>query len=215
MKKLIVRLISIFIFDKEKRKAFRKKHEKKKITNEQILSQLKKMNKALKNIEFKQNLYLDYYLDVSSIKMAGGAQRERQEENLVLLKEFIRLCEKFNLRYWLDYGSLLGAKRHGFTIPWDDDLDVSMPAEEFDKFEELIKNDIADNIEYIHVWNDWQSRLVFKNDTGAFLDIYAYNEYEDRLQGRPKFRPKAASDDGKRHSKTARQYSFSSVFQHA
>ena len=190
MNKLFVRIATLFIFDKTKRKAFRNKYEKKHFNNNgDILMELNEIKKSLMDIEFKQNIYLDYYLEVPNIKKARGGQRIRQEENIELLKEFMRLCEKYNLRYWLDYGSLLGAVRHGFTIPWDDDLDVSMPAEEFDKFQELTKNEMADHITYIKVWNDWQSRLIFKNDTGAFLDIYCYNEFEDRLQGRPKFRP--------------------------
>ena len=188
MRKFFVRLVTLFIPVKSWRKKIRLKYEKPRINIDVFLNNL---NSKINDINYKQNLIMDYFIDVKSIKKATGAQRIRQEENVILLKEFIRLCEIHHLRYWLDYGSLLGAIRHGFTIPWDDDLDVSMPADEFDKFEEIIKNDIDKNIKYIKVWNNWQSRLIFKNDTGAFLDIYAYEEYEDRLQGRPKFKPKS------------------------
>ena len=53
---------------------------------------------------------------------------------LDLIVEFDSVCRKHNLRYFLDSGSLLGAIRHGGFIPWDDDIDVTMPREDYEKF---------------------------------------------------------------------------------
>lgn len=52
---------------------------------------------------------------------------EFQKVMLEALKEFIRVCTKHNLRYYLVTGSALGAVRHRGFIPWDDDIDVAMP----------------------------------------------------------------------------------------
>ena len=52
---------------------------------------------------------------------------------LEILQEFHRVCTENNLTYWLEGGTLLGAIRHDGFIPWDDDVDVAMPKEDFDK----------------------------------------------------------------------------------
>lgn len=56
---------------------------------------------------------------------------------LEVIKVFRGLCQKHGLRYYAAGGTLLGAVRHGGFIPWDDDVDVSMPMEDFKKLEEL------------------------------------------------------------------------------
>lgn len=50
---------------------------------------------------------------------------------LDLLNSLKEVCEKHNLRYYLFFGSLLGAVRHHGFIPWDDDLDVAMPRRDY------------------------------------------------------------------------------------
>ena len=56
--------------------------------------------------------------------------------SLDLFFEFEKVCKKHNLKYYLFYGSLLGAVRHHGFIPWDDDFDVAMPRKDY---EELLR----------------------------------------------------------------------------
>ena len=59
--------------------------------------------------------------------------REIQLTNLKSLKKLDEVCKKYNLKYWAAYGTLLGAIRHDGFIPWDDDLDVGMLREDYEK----------------------------------------------------------------------------------
>lgn len=62
-----------------------------------------------------------------------------------ILKEFDRICCKYNLRYYLIAGSLLGAIRHKGFIPWDDDIDVAMPRDDYEKFVVICKKELNSN----------------------------------------------------------------------
>ena len=62
---------------------------------------------------------------------------EFKKLSLDILIKFHSVCEENQLRYVLDYGTLLGAIRHKGFIPWDDDIDVTMPREDYNKLKKL------------------------------------------------------------------------------
>lgn len=59
---------------------------------------------------------------------------------LDLLKKFDELCNNYNLKYYADAGTLLGAIRHSGFIPWDDDIDVVMPRKDYQVLCEISNN---------------------------------------------------------------------------
>jgi len=63
--------------------------------------------------------------------------------NLDLYLEFVRICDKYDLKYYPYGGTLLGAVRHKGFIPWDDDMDVCMPRLEYEKFLQIAPKELS------------------------------------------------------------------------
>lgn len=71
-----------------------------------------------------------------------------------ILRHFHEFCSKHELRYYLAYGTLLGAIRHNGYIPWDDDIDLMMPRPDYLKFIELFDAGDHGSFEVVSIQNN-------------------------------------------------------------
>lgn len=78
---------------------------------------------------------------------------EKHKVLLLLLKEFDCICRENDIEYILGGGSVLGAIRHKGFIPWDDDADVILTKDNFDKLRLFFENNEIPNRELVHKWN--------------------------------------------------------------
>ena len=68
--------------------------------------------------------------------------RACQLKQLTILEAIHAICQRHNIPYWLDGGTLLGAVRHGGFIPWDDDIDIAMHKADMQRFVEVAQKEL-------------------------------------------------------------------------
>ena len=69
-----------------------------------------------------------------------------QRESLEIYKEFKRICDKYNLRYFSSGGTTIGAILYNGFIPFDDDMDINMPRSDYEKFKKICKTELPDKL---------------------------------------------------------------------
>lgn len=78
---------------------------------------------------------------------------------LEVLGEVDRICRKYGLKYFADYGTLIGAVRHGGFIPWDDDFDISMLREDYMVFLKVAEKELPERYKVLSIYNDHRVKL--------------------------------------------------------
>ena len=106
-----------------------------------------------------------FYDEVQEGFYVPGIMKRAWAAQLELLSEIDRICKKRDLRYFICYGTLLGAIRNGGFIPWDDDIDIVMFREDYEKFFRLAKEELTAGIQIISMEED-DSLCSFLNGIG-------------------------------------------------
>lgn len=120
--------------------------------------------------------------------------RKAQLLMLKILKEVHKICEENNIKYFLSDGTLIGAIRHQGFIPWDDDLDIGMLREDYEKFckiapQILSENFILQNFQTDKGYGLQFGKVILKNTvwiekvakntnrqwSGIYIDIFPYD----------------------------------------
>lgn len=101
------------------------------------------------------------YVSIESEEICGYFVTEQQKKiwniEINILVEFMRVCNKNKLKFFVAHGTLLGAIRHKGFIPWDDDIDVNMPRKDFDKLVKISKKEFEEPFFFQVVSNDKNS----------------------------------------------------------
>lgn len=111
--------------------------------------------------EYFEDEVRDGFYVPSMIKRAWATE-------LDVLDEVDRICRKYNITYYAEWGTLLGAIRHAGYVPWDDDLDIGMRREDYMKFCEVAPGEFAEGFQIINFrtnkdFHHFLARVVCKN----------------------------------------------------
>lgn len=126
------------------------------------------------------------FKNVQDIPKSEGYLRLIQNAYCGFLKTIDEIFSKNDLRYWIDFGTLIGAIRHKGFIPWDDDIDISMPREDYEKliqnFEEYFKNNQDIEIRFENnKKNKCFIKIRAKNSDNICVDIFPYDNFYTNL----------------------------------
>lgn len=120
------------------------------------------------------------------------------DKMLIIYQEIARICDKYNLTYFVVGGTLLGAVVHKGYIPWDDDLDIAMPREDYDLFINKYANELDSRFYLHHTTTDsnyWlpfakvrlnntvfleEKRKNVKAHAGIYVDIFPF-DYAEKM----------------------------------
>lgn len=168
------------------------------LEKDSILNDLEEKNSSLKNELDMYKVECENYQDSNNFLFnclfldcdlkVKGVRKNLQDLSLELLNFVVAVCDKNNLDYWLDFGTLLGARRHENFITFDDDVDISMPRKDYNTLldildDEFKKKGLDDCVKVRHDFFTEFSQITFtqivyfshnKKLIGA-IDIFPYD----------------------------------------
>ena len=134
----------------------------------------------------EKNIHYEEVTDISVI----------QQMELGIMEYIHEVCQKIGVKYFLAYGSLIGAVRHKGFIPWDDDMDICMLRDDYEKLQDYMiahPNEryelmsYKNNVNYVYPFMKVQDNHTYlveedvriDSDMGIYVDIFPVDGYED------------------------------------
>ncbi len=112
--------------------------------------------------------------------------RDLQLELLEVIKQFQTICERNELSYFPIDGTLLGLVRHQGFIPWDDDVDIGMPRNDFEKLAVILENNLPKEMHYRYYKEmDFNAKDIqygirlYSKKAQVKANFYGHEEIED------------------------------------
>lgn len=123
------------------------------------------------------------------MELTEQSLKQLQDKLTDLMKRVHDICVNNNIHYTMMGGTLIGALRHHGFIPWDDDIDIAMPYEDYKKFKQLVKNHKFENLafgipaeseiycqDFIKVYDTtttlMENNRVKSKPKGIFIDVF-------------------------------------------
>lgn len=135
------------------------------------------------------SIFLQNFYAPADIKCKSGKIKFLNEGNTELVRIFAEICKKHNLKWWCEWGTLLGAIRHNGYIPWDFDADVAMLRDDYEKFFNVVEEELKGTEVKINGISNINpgigAILTLSNKTGnefLNLDIVAWDLYYKPIQ---------------------------------
>ena len=119
----------------------------------------------------------DYISGLSSEELEIKEARQKFRTLYVELLIFIdKVCNKHDIDYWLGFGTLLGAVRHGGFIPWDDDIDLVILREDYNKLIEILPKELTEH----GLKNHCGLTLLLENRKNYFNEFNSVYDVQDK-----------------------------------
>lgn len=108
--------------------------------------------------------------------------KKLQNTEYEILHELKRICQKYELKYYIIDGTLLGAVRHKGFIPWDDDIDVALPRNDFIKLKNIIAEELPNEMEFKSYENDLEYHRPFARIVNQKVQIINHGFSEGKVE---------------------------------
>lgn len=160
-----------------------KKNHEFEITNKKedsILSRISKLERKISQQERyieTLNQIIQYYIKPERNIYIRNKLRKLQECDVLALSIFQKICKQQNITFWLDFGSLLGAIRNSGFIPWDDDIDIGICREDYDRIANGLYKEFERNGLNVNFGSNYYFKIIriTYKDQPIQIDLWPYD----------------------------------------